>query len=284
MKIARRIGVVFMTLALAGCGGLPAQPARFEAADAANRRAAESFARGEHAVALDHARQAQAMAASIEYESGFADAQINLSIIHGRLGQTREAAAAAQAILAAGERMPTARRAEAALRLAILAIDGGDTATATQRLAEAEAQCVSPCVLAGKLANARAHLALKAGNTAEALQLAATGQQINRDRADREELANSLRLGANAELLAGRPAGIAAPLREALEIDKQLALPRKIYRDLVLLGLAARANGEQQAALAYLQRAADVARGDGDAAAVREVADLIDDFNKGNTK
>jgi tetratricopeptide (TPR) repeat protein len=273
-----------LVLVLAACGSLPSQPPRFDAADAANRRAAESFGRGEHTAALEHAKQAQALAASIEYENGMADAQINLSIIYGRLGQSKDAIAAARTILLAGDRMPIARRAEAALRLAILASDATDTVTATRHLGEAEAWCATPCALAGKIANSRAHLALKTGSLAEALRFADAGQQINRNRADREELANSLRIWANAALLAGRAAEATAPLREALETDKQLGLPRKIYRDLLLLGLATSALNDHPTAISYLQRAADVAQGDGDAAAIGEVAGIISDLNQGNTK
>lgn len=276
--------VLASMVVLPGCSSQPLQPPRFEAADAANRRAAEAFARGEHATALQQSQQALALAASIEYENGLADSQLNLSIIYGRLGQHKEAITAAQAILSAGERMPALRRAEASLRLAILAIDAAETETATRRLIEAEGWCAAPCALDGKIANTRAHLALRTGNLAEALKFANSGQQINRSRADREELANALRLWANAALLDGRAGEAFAPLREALEIDKQMGLPRKIYRDLLLLGLAARAQNDYPAALVYLQRAVDVAQGDGDTAAVREAAGVIVDLSKGNTK
>ena len=65
------------------------------------------------------------------------------------------------------------------------------------------------------------------------------------------------------------------PNPEALEIDKQLAVPGKIFRDLVLLGRAAKARGHGDDAALLLGRALAVARASQDASAIAEVQGLL---------
>jgi hypothetical protein len=88
-------------------------------------------------------------------------------------------------------------------------------------------------------------------------------------------VANSLRLLAGAALAAGKPAEVDPLAREALEIDKQLALPAKIFRDLVLLGRAAKARGNAEDAAQLLGRALVVARAAQDAHGVAEVQSIL---------
>jgi tetratricopeptide (TPR) repeat protein len=107
-----------------------------------------------------------------------------------------------------------------------------------------------------------------------AAEAASRALAANRSGADREETANSLRL-LGASLIERNVAEKAeAPLREALDIDKDLALSPRILRDLMLLGRAAQARGDAAAARGYFARALAVARAAKDERSVAELTRL----------
>ena len=70
------------------------------------------------------------------------------------------------------------------------------------------------------------------------------------------------------------PAGEAV-LREALDIDKELALPPRILRDLILLGRAALARPDADQARAYFGRALAIAQALHDQTAMAEITGLM---------
>jgi tetratricopeptide (TPR) repeat protein len=172
-------------------------------------------------------------------------------------------------------RFPPGRVAEAALRSAILLTEEREVDAAAKVLERSRALCAGKCPLTGKIDNVEAQLALLRGQHEEARVAAQRALSANRSRSDREEVANSLRLLAGAALAAGKPAEVDPLAREALEIDKQLALPAKIFRDLVLLGRAAKARGNAEDAAQLLGRALVVARAAQDAHGVAEVQSIL---------
>jgi len=275
---ALRCAALVAALALSGCAsapkGPPIAPRKLQAIEANNRGSA-LFNRGDYAGAIDQYRHALALERSIENEDGIAANLVNLSIAYQRQGDPAAARAALQEIL--DDRVlkyPAPRVAEAALRNAVLLVDARDLDGATQWVARAQDLCARDCPLTGKLLNVQAQLAVLRQDYAAARAAAARALAANRSQDDREEVANSLRLLAASTLAAREPGDVEALLREALAIDKDLALSSRIYRDLLLLGRAAMARRSGDAAV-YFGRALAVARSLGDPDAVAEANALL---------
>lgn len=269
--------LILASLAFSGCAThAPAPAARRVQAIEANHRGTALFQRGDYAGAVGQYRRALEIERSIEHEDGVAANLINLSIAYQRLGE-REAARAAVAEILDRPLLafPPRRIAEAALRDAILKVDAGDAEGAGRSLERARAACAAPCALNGKLFNMDAQLAFSRHDYAAARDSATRALAANRERADREEAANSLRLLGAVSLEDGTaPAGEPA-LREALDIDKDLALPPRILRDLILLGRAALARTDADQARSYFGRALSVAQAMRDQNAIAEITSLM---------
>ncbi len=284
----RSCAALLAALALAACAGAPKgpplAPRKLQAIEANNRGAA-SFSRGDYAGAIEQYRHALALERSIENEDGIAANLINLSIAYQRQGDPAAARAALQEILE--DRLikfPAPRVAEAALRNAVLLLDARDIEGATQWVTRAQASCARDCLLAGKLLNVQAQLAVLRQDYAAARAAAARALAANRSQDDREEVANSLRLIAASALAAREPGDVEALLREALAIDKDLALPSRIYRDLLLLGQAATARRAGDDAATYFGRALAVARSLGDPEAIAEANAFLKVLQTGPAK
>ncbi len=277
MSGALRLAACAALAAAAGCASQPpAPPAKRQQAIEANGKATVLFQRGDYAGAIGEYGRALEIERSIENEDGVAANLINLSITYQRAGERDNARSAIAEILdSAAMRFPQPRIAEAALRSAILLAEERKTEAAAKALERSRAACARGCALGGKIDNVEAQLALLDGKHDAAKAAAQRALSANRSRGDREEIANSLRLLGAATLESGRPAEVEALAREALEIDKQLAVPAKIFRDLVLLGRAARARGQAEDAAQYLGRALVVARAAHDDVAVGEVTSLL---------
>jgi tetratricopeptide (TPR) repeat protein len=267
-----------LLLVASGCASqAPPQPPpkRLQAIEANNRGTA-LFQRGDYAAAAAEFRRAVDLERSVENEEGVASNLINLSIAYQRAGDRVAARAAVAEILDNPlMRFPPGRVAEAALRSAILLTEEREVDAAAKVLERSRALCAGKCPLTGKIDNVEAQLALLRGQHEEARVAAQRALSANRSRSDREEVANSLRLLAGAALAAGKPAEVDPLAREALEIDKQLALPAKIFRDLVLLGRAAKARGNAEDAAQLLGRALVVARAAQDAHGIAEVQSIL---------
>jgi tetratricopeptide (TPR) repeat protein len=243
-----------------------------EATANANGRALRYFTQGDFAGARVQAQRALDAAASVEDEDGIASSLLNISLIEQRLGHPQSARQAVDRMLLDSDLNFSAKsKSEAALRRAVLAIDDGDRLLTEQLLRQVEKFCPSDCTLQGKVANLRAQMAIEEGRMQEAVAQAELGLKASRERNDAEEEANALRLGANAMVHIGNADGAAKRLEEALLIDKSLGLSRKLFRDLLLLGLAAKRSQQAEVAIRYWRRAREVAQADHNAAGVKEV-------------
>lgn len=268
-----RFWPLFVLAGLAACAGTTEtlRPTRQDASVEASRQALELLARGNVSGALARAQRARNLAASVEDEDALAASLLNLSVIHQRLDQPAEARAMVDRILAEdGLRFPPRRIAEAALRRAVLAVDDDRGDEAERLLARAEENCGTPCPLAGKVDNLRAQMAIAANQLGSALELSARGMSTAVAANDEEEVANALRLNANALILLERFAEADARLVDALAIDKRRGASRKIFRDLLLLGICALRQGNPAGARQFLVRAREVAHGDGYPAGIGE--------------
>lgn len=255
-----------LCLLLAGCASPPAAtvPAALQRAIAENNRAEQLYARGEYQAAIEHFRRALAAAEAVENEDAIAANLVNLSIVQHRIGERAAAIASAERVLNERNlRFPVQRLAEAALRLALLALEAGDPGTARKWTERAQSHCADPCALRAKMLGVHASLAIAAGDAPGAERFAREAVMLFRGRPEREELANGLRLLGVAATLRGEAVRGLAALAEALEIDKALALPRAIANDLIALGRAHASLGEASRARSFYERAIAVASADG---------------------
>ena len=263
---------------LAGCAAPPEVPkvAQLERAAEANALAVKLYTRGDYAAALAHAQRAYAASASVEDEEGVAASLLNLSVIAQRLGQPTEARLAVDQILQdKGLAFSSKSRADAALRRAVLAASDGDRRLSETLLKQVEQLCAAPCALGAKVLNLRAQLAIEDGRLTDAVALASQAAGISQAQKDAEEEANALRLSANAQIHLGNSAAAMRQLEAALLLDKRMGLPRKIFRDLLLLGIAAQRSQQKAAAQNYLLRAREVAQADQNEAGMKEAEALL---------
>jgi tetratricopeptide (TPR) repeat protein len=112
--------------------------------------------------------------------------------------------------------------------------------------------------------NLSAEIFLNKGVRPQAGQLAEEALKLSRKSGDRREEANALRLLGGIELIEKRAGAAIVHFKEALAIDKELALSRKISADLRALSQSYESMGVMSDAAAYLQRAFDAALADGE--------------------
>ena len=276
---ALRLFVVAGLVLLAACVQQPGKPLPARQAEAieANRRAEARFRSGDFDGAVQQYQLALRMAQSVENVDGIAANAINLSIAYQRLGKHSEARASLAPVLDDSRlSFPQARLAQAALRRAVLDMDELRHADAAEWLEKAAAWCGQQgCALSAAINNVSGLLALERGRTDAAAASARAALDASRGSGDRVEAANAMRLLGNVAIRAGDAAAALAALTEALAIDRELALPRKIYLDLAGLGRASALGGERAAARTYYERALAVSEADRDAPGADQMHDLI---------
>jgi len=280
-----RRAVAFGVVALlAACVQPPAKPmpAREAAAIDANRRGEALFRRGDVEGALRYYREALRISQSIEYLDGIAANAINLSIAYQRLGRLAEARASAALLTDPGPlAFPPPVLAQASLRQALLDYDERNLDGAAEWAERAAEYCRRQgCPLAGAIDNVKGQLALDSGRIAAAADSAKSALDSSRAAGDRAEVANALRLLGSIALRNGEGTSAQARFGEALEIDRPLAVPRKIYLDLIGLGRAGEMQGERALARSYYERAAAVAAAERDNAALAETRALLDRLDR----
>src|SRR5262249_16286023 len=146
------------------------------------------------------------------------------------------------------------RMAQAALRRALLDMDERRTASALEWLDHATAYCSRGCTASAAIQNVKGQLALDAARPDHAPPNASAALNASRASGDRAEWANALRLLGAVAIRGGDAASASNYLAEALAIDRELALPRKIYLDLVALGRASALRGDRAAARSFYER------------------------------
>ena len=279
-----RLLVALALVALAGCAQTPkaaSSAARQAAAIEANRKGETYVRHGELENAARSYREALRLSQSLEDPEGIAANAINLSIVRQRQGRFADARASLAAVLEQTNlRFSAARLAEASLRHALLDIDEHRFAAAEKWVAISSHHCGERCALSGAIHNVRAQLALQSGQTDTAAASARAGHDASRAAGDRAELANALRLLGITSLQRGNPAAARAHLEQALVLDREIGVPRKIVLDLLALGRAAALSGQRDAARSYYARALAVSEADRDSAGAAEARALLDAVDK----
>ena len=274
-----RLLLVAVFALLAACAQQPGKPLAARQAEAleANRKAELRFRGGDFDGAAQLYREALRIAQSIEDVEGIAANAINLSIVYQRLGKHAEARASLAPLLDDSRlRFPVARLAQAGLRRAVLDFDERRYAGSAEWLEKAASWCPQQgCALAAAIDNLKGLLALEEGRTGAAAASARAALERSLATGDRIEAANAKRLLGNVAMRAGDAAAALAALNEALAIDRELALPRKIYLDLIGLGRASTLGGAPAAARNFYERALAVSEADRDGPGAAEARNLI---------
>ena len=275
-----RLALVFLVGTLAACGGAPpaangnASLAQSRLAQA-EQRAAAQVKSGDYAAAARQYAEAVRIALTLENAEAIAANAINLSVVQQWLGHDADARAALAPVLdntriAFSER----RKTQAELRRAILELAAGNAGEAAVWAGQADNRCAQTrCEYAPTIANVRAQVELDSGNAAEAARLAQS--VAGSGGTPRAEVANALRTLGRAQQAQGRPAAALPPLKQALDIDRDLGDPRKILADLSELARAAQAAGDAAAAGEYKERAQAVSRAMNDGRSPAEMEALL---------
>lgn len=253
---------------LGGCGwgGQAYRSAPLEREVELNLKAAAAYERGKPETARGLYREALQISRAIEHADGIAANLLSLAVVHRALGDREQAVLAVDEILAGGPlAFSPGQRSSAAYLRALLELDGGAFPEAARRAGEARELCrTARCGGEGRVVNLQARIAFLSGDHGRALALAREALGLNRAAGAEEEIANSLRTVADADLAAGRGAEAEAGYGEALALDKKHGLAAKIHLDLLRLGDAAAAAGRTDAARDYYRRALGASRGASD--------------------
>jgi tetratricopeptide (TPR) repeat protein len=266
---------------LAACGSAPPAQSdvgvRREQLVDLNDRAQRAVGRGELRRAAALYREALRVAESFEDFRSIGVNALNLAAVHQALDEPEPAQRALERVLVAPARFDSTVVAEAAGRKSSLALQAGDLDVAEQWLGRAEKECRQPqCRIQTALLNLRAQLMLERGGADEARGMAAKALAASRAEGNREEEANALRLDGRAASRQGDPNQGVALLTRALEIDKQLTLPRKIALDLLALAESELARGMRESARDYARRALDVSRASGNRQQQNAAAQMLE--------
>ena len=266
---------------LVACSQPPVKPAPegTTAVIDANRRADTYFRNGNLSNAARYYLEAIRLAQAIEDADGIAANAVNLSIVYQKMGKYAQARASLALILEQQGKLtfPRERLAQAALRRAVLDVDERQFASAADWIEQAANYCSQTnCPLAAGIHNVRGQLALEAGQIDAATASANAALSASRGTGDRAETGHALRLLGLAAMGKGDAAAALGFLEQALVIDRELALPRKIYLDLIGLGHAKASSGERDAARAYYERALTVSDADRDPQGAAAARTLID--------
>jgi tetratricopeptide (TPR) repeat protein len=272
---------VCLAHALAACGSAPPAQSdvgvRREQLVDLNDRAQRAVGRGELRRAAALYREALRVAESFEDFRSVGVNALNLAAVHQALDEPEPAQRALERVLVAPARFDSTVVAEAAGRKSSLALQAGDLDVAEQWLGRAEKECgQSQCRIQTALLNLRAQLMLERGGAGEARGMAAKALAASRAEGNREEEANALRLDGRAASRQGDPNQGIALLTRALEIDKQLTLPRKIALDLLALAESELARGMRETARDYARRALDVSRASGNRQQQNAAAQILE--------
>ncbi len=254
MKRAMLLCLPLILLAACSSAAPPRPPAVLERANNADKEARRALRDGDLPVARNLFEQTLRLQQSLDNLPGIAAAAINLASVYHRMNNDEMALAYLDAIL--GDRQapyPAELRAVAAFRKAVILVDNNnkDAPAAVEAAAQ---QCVSSCEFTAGLHNLRARMALGSKDYAAAAGHAKQAADAAGD--NKEELANARRHTAAANAALGQTGPALEQYLAALELDKQLGVPKRIAEDLQGASTALEKLGRKDEAISYARRAA----------------------------
>lgn len=260
--VTRTAAFLLATILLSGCAAVPKR-----AAPAMEQGASHNL-KGIHAeeqkifkVAEAEFAEAYRLYSSVENYHGMVTALVNSSRLYRRTGRLQQAETVTERAVELGGNTPELASEvwfEKA-KLLLLQNRNDEAALWCEKAVKAAPESEQPRML-----NLSSEIYRNKGQRAWAGQFAEKALQLSRKSGDRQEEANALRNLGGLELIEKRPGVAVDQFKTALEIDKELALSRKISADLRALSQSFAAQGDTRAAAAYLQRAVDAELADGD--------------------
>lgn len=264
---------------LSGCGAK--HPTLLDAHLSAvklNQKAESSFKNGDYENALRLYNEALKINRSIENIDGIAINIINMAATYRKLGDRDNAHKQIDEILNIS---PIAYNpmhlSEAGFLKAMLYFDEKNYDKALEWTDRALSFCQSSqCSNIGKVYNLKGRIYLEKGNVALAISYGNKGLESNKSDGHKTEMANSLRLIADAKIMGSEYEDARKFYEDALSIDKTLGLSRKIAQDLMGMGNTYFKQGNKKSALDYFKRAISVSEGIGDKEEISKAKNMIE--------
>ena len=241
---------------LSACGSAPQPrlPAVQERAATTDKEARRALRDGDLPLARALFEQSLRLQQSLDNLPGVATATINLASVYHGLKNDEMALRLLDGLL--GEKLvpyPADMLAVASFRKAVILVDGNSQA-APAALDAAVQLCARSCGHAAGLSNLRARMALNKKDYAAAAGFARQAAEEAGD--NKEELANARRHSGTAAIALDQYGPALQHFQAALDLDKQLGLPKRIAPDLDGVAAALDKLGRKDEAAAYARRAA----------------------------
>ncbi|MCF8151093.1 MAG: hypothetical protein K9K30_13095 [Burkholderiaceae bacterium] len=232
--------VLIAVLVVGGCGTTPkpADPPLLKVALEAESDGAKRYGRGDYAVAARRFDEAARIFSSIDDTDGMARNRLHRARTELAQGRGEEALRLLEPASATGDRALAALLIKAQAQLGL-----GRADAAQHSLSAAAALCTANCPQLASLKLLQSRAALAGDHAGDALAAAEAALKLLQGKDEAIETANAWRLIAAARLAGGDPGGALPAARNALAIDRQLALPEKIARDWLLIGHIQRTPG-----------------------------------------
>jgi len=266
-------------LTIAACGSPPPRvPDAYKKAYDLNRKGETAFINGDDQKAIGFYNDALQTNISMEDFDGMAINLNNLATVYRATGNRAEADGCVDEILnAPAGQYVRDRLAEAAYLKAILRADAGEYNESGLWADKALINCTGPDgQMAGKVCNLKSRLALKQKDYKAAASFGEKAAKLNDGLKDGAEKANSHRLVAAAYAGQGRMNEARKFYEQALALDKELGLGKKVALDLIGIGNVLYSQKDYAGAKNYFKRAVSVCEGGGYAETGKEAAALAE--------
>ncbi|MEW6213740.1 MAG: tetratricopeptide repeat protein, partial [Nitrospirota bacterium] len=217
----------YFLLLIVGCGYKPStlSDAHSKAIDF-NQRGEYAFKKSDYKKALSFYNEALKVNRSIENIDGIAINLINMATVYRKIGDRANAHICVDEILNTSNTVFSSfRLSEAAFIKAILYVDDGKYNSASEWADKASSFCKNAeCLTEGRIYNLKAKIALSKENPESTINYGIKGLELNKKYGDKQEVANSLRLIADAKATLNQLEDARKLYEDALSLDKTLGL------------------------------------------------------------
>ncbi|MEW6066875.1 MAG: hypothetical protein AB1610_01050 [Nitrospirota bacterium] len=242
-----------------------------------NQKGEDAFKKGDYNRALYFYNEALKISHSIENTDSIAINLINMAIVYRKLNDATNAHKCADEISNTSniEYHPS-QLSGAAFIKAMLYMDEKKYTDAEEWADKALSFCENnECLTEGRIYNLKARLALLNGDLNSAIIYGTKGLDLNKGYKDHKEVANSIRIIADAKIIMNKYEEAKRLYEDALSLDKNIGLSKKIALDLIGIGTIYFKQEMFEDALKYYQRAFLVSEGAEDQEGISRATDLI---------
>ena len=242
---------------LAGCAHQPdMRSARQKQAIALANQGEKAYLGGNEGLSREYYERALQINSSIENEHGIAVNTLSLAQLNLERGEYEQAEAKLQFILGNKDHLFDAGdRADAVARSAALALLLKQPGKAAEFAQQAQILCTEAgCLQGAAIFNLHAQAAMALDQAGESADFARQAGALAEKTQQPVELANSRRLLGEIQLQLKSATNAIPLLEQALSLDKQLGLAKKIAEDLRLMADARELLGQHEEAASYRNR------------------------------